>query len=172
MNFSRKKIIEYSKKYDVRYKGTSDEVVENELKRWFLKHRYLDRRHFIKLGLWKSRRQKKNYESEENDDLTVKEMTSFALRTKSEIARIRSLMTLRGVSWPVASVILHFAFPNKYSILDFRVIWSLGWSQPKYYTFDFWQKYVNKLRQLAKKYKVSLRTSDKALWYYSKENQK
>ena len=56
--------------------------------------------------------------------------------------------------------------------MDFRVIWSLGWKQPKYYNFDFWQKYVNELRKLAKKYKVSLRTLDKGLWYYSKENQK
>lgn len=172
MNFSRKKIIEYSKKYDAKYKGTSDEAVENALKEWFSKHRYLDRGQFIKLGLWKTRRQKKNYESEENDDFTVKEITNFALCTKSEIVRIKSLMILRGVSWPVASVILHFAFPNKYPILDFRVIWSLGWKQPKYYTFDFWQKYVNKLRQLLKKYKVSLRVLDKALWYYSKEYQK
>ena len=172
MNLSRKQIIEYSKKYDAQYKGRPDELIEKELKKWFLSHRYLNRERFIKLGLWKSKRQKRNYESKENDDLIIKEITRFALATKSEKTKIKSLMVLKGVSWPVASVILHFAFPNRYPIMDFRVIWSLGWKQPKYYNFDFWQKYVNELRKLAKKYKVSLRTLDKALWYYSKENQK
>lgn len=172
MNFSRKKIIEYSKKYDTKYKGSFDDLIERELKNWFLNHKYLDRKHFIKLGLWKSKRPKKSYESKENDDLMVKEITKFALATKSEKARIKSLMVLKGASWPVASVILHFAFPNKYPILDFRVIWSIRWNQPKYYNFDFWEKYVRKLRKIAGKYKVSLRILDKALWYYSKENQK
>lgn len=172
MNFSREKIVKYSKKYDEKYKGTHDELIEKRLKNWFRNHRYLDKEHFVKLGLWKSKRQKKNYRSKENDNLTVKEITKFALNTKSEKARIESLIILKGVSWPVASVVLHFALPDKYPILDFRVVWSLGWEQPKYYTFDFWKKYVKELRKLAEKHKVSLRELDKALWYYSKENQK
>lgn len=176
MNFSRKKIIEYSKKYDAKYKGTHDELTEKELRDWFARYGYLDREHFIKLGLWKSTRPKKKYENKENDNLTIKEITKFALGAKSEIAKIKSLMILKGVSWPVASVILHFAFSDKYPILDFRVLWSLSklfkFKQSKNYTFDFWKKYVQKLRKLAREHKVSLRTLDKALWYYSKEKQK
>lgn len=102
----------------------------------------------------------------------MREITRFALKARSEKARIESLMILKGVSWPVASVILHFAFPDKYPILDFRAIWSLGWEQQRQYNFDFWQKYVKELKKLAKKYRVSLRKLDKALWEYSKENQK
>jgi hypothetical protein len=41
--------------------------------------------------MWKSKRPKKHYQSEENDDLTVKEITTFSFKTKSEKARIKSL---------------------------------------------------------------------------------
>jgi len=166
-NFTRQEILELARKYS--YK-TKDEPVEREIKKWLKSHRYLDRDRFIRLCLWKSARQRKNYEK--NDDLTIKEITSFSFSAKSEKARIKSLQILDGVAYPVASTILHFAFPDKYPILDFRVIWSLGREQPKYYTFDFWQRYIKQIRELAKKYKVSLRELDKALWYYSKESHK
>lgn len=169
MEITKEKIREYAQKYDERYKGTNDEIVENEMKRWLESNRYLDRERFIKIGLWKSKRPKKKYES--NDDLMVKEITRFSLMTKSEEARIRSLLVLNGVSYPVASVILHFAFPDKYTILDFRAIWSLGWDQPKYYTFNFWKKYCDEIKEISKMMGENIRTIDKALWEYSKENQ-
>jgi hypothetical protein len=56
--------------------------------------------------------------------------------------------------------------------MDFRAIWSLGWKQPKNYTFEFWGKYYKEIQNIAKKFNVSVRTVDKALWQYSKENQK
>jgi len=170
MKLSREKIIEYSNKYDSIFRATDDEKYEKELKNWFLSNKYLDKRHFVILGLWKSKRPKKHYEN--NDDEFIREITSFALSTKNERASIGSLLLIKGASWPVASVILHFAYPNKYPILDFRAIWSLGWQQPKSYDFGFWEKYTEELRKLSEKYQVSLRTLDKALWYYSKENQK
>jgi len=170
MKITKEKIREYAQKYDERYNGTDDEVVEKETKKWLRSHPFLDRDRFIKIGLWKSKRPKKKYES--NDDLVVKEITRFSFSTNSEEARIKSLMVLNGVSYPLASVILHFAFPNKYPIMDFRAIWSLGWQQPKYYTFDFWQNYCKEMRMISKKVGENIRTIDKALWEYSKENQK
>jgi hypothetical protein len=169
MKIIKEKIREYDQKYDKRYKGTNDEVVEKEMKKWLENNRYLDRERFIKIGLWKSKRPKKKYES--NDDLTVREITRFSFTTKSEEARIKSLLALNGVSYPVASVILHFAFPNRYPILDFRVIWSLGREQPKYYTFDFWKKYCDEIKVISRKVGGNIRAVDKALWEYSKENQ-
>jgi len=163
-------IKEYARKYDERYNGTDDEIVEKESKKWLKSHRFLDRGRFIKIGLWKSKRPKKKYES--NDDLLIREITRFSFATNSEEARIKSLMVLNGVSYPLASAILHFAFPNKYPIMDFRAIWSLGWEQPKYYTFDFWQKYCKEIKGISEKVGESIRTIDKALWEHSKENQK
>lgn len=164
--FSKKQILELAKRYS--YK-TKDELVEVEIKKWLKNHRYLDRDKFIRLCLWKSARQRKNYEK--NDDLTIKEVTRFSFSTKSEKARIESLQILYGVSYCVASTVLHFAFPDRYPIMDFRVIESLEWEQPKRYSFDFWQKYCDKMRKLSKKYNLPIRTIDKALWTYSKESQ-
>lgn len=174
-NFMRlpiNKIKYYCIKYDKRYLGTNDEKTEKELKKHFLSKHYLNRQQLIKLCLWKSKRPQKHYKDIENDDLAVKEITKFALSCKSEVARIKALTMLKGVSWPVASVILHFAYPNKYPILDFRAIWSLAWPQPKKYDCAFWSNYIKEIKKIAKNNKVSLRTLDKALWYYSKENQK
>ena len=165
---SKKEIKEYAHKYD-EHREDNDEVVEKEMKEWLENHRYLNKEKFVKIGLWKSRRPKKKYES--NEDLTVREITRFSFSTKSEEARIKSLLVLNGVSYPVASVILHFAFPNEYPILDFRAIWSLGWKQPKNYTFDFWQKYCNEMKKISKQTGEDIRTIDKALWEYSKANQ-
>lgn len=169
MEVTKEKIREYAQKYDKRNKDTPDEIVEKEMKQWLEGNRCLDREKFIKIGLWKSKRPKKKYES--NDDLTVKEITRFSFITKSEEARTKSLLVLNGVFYPVASVILHFAFPNKYPILDFRVIWSIGWPQPKSYTFDFWRKYCDKIQGISKETGENIRTVDKALWEYSKEHQ-
>lgn len=169
MDINKESIKEYAGKYDERYRGTKDEAVEREIKAWFEAHRYLDKKEFIKIGLWKTKRPQKYYES--NDDLTVREITRFSLTTGSEEARIKALLILHGVSYPVASVILHFAFPNQYPILDFRVIWSVGCAKPKNYTLDFWENYCDMIRGIAEEIKMDIRMIDKALWMYSKENQ-
>jgi len=171
MRLNRKNIMKFAEAYDKRYNNTHGEVVERKIKQLLRKRRYLTKADFVKIGLWKSKRPEKNYKCKENDELTVKEITQFSFAAESEKARIRSLMILKGVSWPVASTILHFAFPDKYPILDFRVLWSLGWKRPQNYNSAFWERYVNKLKKLAKKYKVTLRTLDKAMWEYSKEKQ-
>ena len=171
MQINKKNIIKYFGKYNKRYENTRGEAVEKEIKRVLKKRRYLNKNDFIKICLWKSKRPKRHYEGEENDNLTVKEVTRFSFATKSDKARIESLMILKGVSWPVASTILHFAFPNKYPILDFRVLWSLGGRVPQTYSFGFWRRYCNRICSISKRLNLPIRTIDKALWEYSKENQ-
>lgn len=174
MEITKGKIKEYVGKYDERYQGTSDELVENEVKAWLENNRFLDRERFIKLGMWKSPRPKRHYEA--NDERKVKEITMSSFQTENEFQRLESLLGmnggLKGVSYPVASVILHFAFPDRYSILDFRALWSLGWEQPTDYSFAFWQKYCQEIKRISDGTGQSLRTVDKALWEYSKRNQK
>ncbi len=169
MILNKKNIVEYAEKYNKRVEGSFDEFGEKELKEWFIKNRYLDKKNFIRLGRWKSRRPIKHYQS--NDDSMIKEITRLSLTTKNEEIQIKLLFLLKGVSWPVASVFLHFAFPDKYSIMDYRAIWSLGWENPKSYNFKFWQRYCNEIRKIANKLALDIRTVDKALWQYSKENQ-
>lgn len=70
-------------------------------------------------------------------------------------------MTLRGVSWPTASVLLHFGHHDEYPILDYRALWWLGYDKPPPYTFEFWSAYVSFCRTLAKRLSVSVRTLDR-----------
>lgn len=106
-----------------------------------------------------------------NDREFVREATRIAFSTKSERLRIETLTLLDGVNWPTASVILHFVFPTRYPILDYRALWSLGIDPPPPYTFGFWEQYVTFTRSTAQRLKVSLRDLDRALWQFSKENQ-
>lgn len=172
---TKQKILCYADRYDEKFNGTEDFFVEKELKDWLLEHKYLNRDKFIKLGLWKSKRPKRHYENSKNTDEFVKSITSLAFNTSNEKEKIESLLSInngiKGVSWPVASTILHFAFPDLYPIMDFRVIWSLGIEKPKSYDFQFWTEYCNKVRAIAGKFNQSIRTVDKALWEYSKEYQ-
>ena len=172
MRINRDEILRFNDRYDAAVKGTPDELTEAEMLSWFAQNKYLDREHLIELGRWKSQRALKQYLSEINSDERVKELTSFSLVSEDEFIRIMCPQLLKGVSWGVASVILHFAYPSQYMIIDFRPIWSLGWELPKFYTFDYWMKYIRHVRSLAEETGVSLRQLDKALWQYSKENQK
>ncbi|KKS96763.1 hypothetical protein A3B05_00035 [Candidatus Giovannonibacteria bacterium RIFCSPLOWO2_01_FULL_43_160] len=169
MEINKETIKEYANRYDRRSKGTDDEIAANEITKWFKTHRYLDKERFMRVALWKSKRPQRHYAS--NDNAIVKEITQFSLATKNEEVRLKVLFAINGVSYPIASVILHFAFPDKYPILDFRVIWSLGIKQPKSYNFAFWQKYCDNVRDISKEMGESIRTVDKALWEYSKEHQ-
>jgi hypothetical protein len=164
-------IRKYADYYDQRYLKIPNSKVEKKMKHVLSERKYLHRDEFIEIGLWKSKRPKKHYESPENDEATVREVTEFCFRTKNERLRIESLFLLKGVGYPLATVILHFAFPERYPILDFRVLWSLGREKPKAYSFEFWNDYCGLIRELSKEMDLSIRTIDKALWEYSKRNQ-
>lgn len=104
-----------------------------------------------------------------NTQAEVEEVTRFALSTASERLRIESLTLLRGVGWPMASVILHFCHREPYPILDFRALWSLGAEEPASgYNGAFWQQYTATCRGLAGEAGCSLRELDRALWGFSK----
>lgn len=99
-------------------------------------------------------------------------MSAIAKKTRSEQLRIQVWTLLAGVSWPTASVFLHFAFPEKYPILDVRALWSLKIDPPpKQYTFPFWKEYADFCRNLSLETVRDMRTLDKALWMYSKRHQ-
>ncbi len=130
---------------------------------------YVDRGQFLALARWKTPRSARRCERNHID--FVVETTAAALRTKNERLKIEALRLLDGVDWPTASVILHFCDEGRYPILDVRVLWSLGFTKPPAYTFDFWIAYVEFMRKIAAAAGVSMRTLDRALWQYSKEKQ-
>ena len=153
-----------------RYRVTASEDELIRLRPVVTERGYLDKDDIRKVVRWKAPRVIRHAES--NPEEFAREVTQFALHAREEKTRIESLLILGGVSWPMASVILHFFRPEPYPILDYRALWSLGICKPSSYDYDFWWDYVLICRDLAKKNAVDMRTLDRALWQYSKENQR
>jgi len=129
---------------------------------------YFTKSEFVNVCRWKTPRSQPRVAS--NPDGFIQAVTQTALSTPDERLRIEVLTLLAGVNWPTASVLLHFGHADTYPILDFRALWSLGVETPPVYQFDFWWEYTLTCRQLATEAGVSMRTLDRALWQYSKEN--
>lgn len=129
---------------------------------------YLTKAELAKIAYWKSPRSKSRIAN--NNDDYVKEITSIAFSTANERIRIEILNLLEGVSWPTASVLLHFYHKQDYPIIDFRALFSLNCThiKPDDYNFAFWESYTNYTRGLSKSSNVDMRTFDRALWQYSK----
>ena len=66
----------------------------------------------------------------------------------------------------MASVILHFAFPDRYPILDRFAMAAVG-STP-FYSFERWEQYCELCRKVAADSGLTMRTLDKALWQIGK----
>lgn len=158
----------------------------NEIPTFALRYSYEQDEHVIKLGeaarnsgyftrpaflavcAWKTERSKSRVARNSTED--VEEATRMALATKSESLRIQIPQALYGVSWATASVLLHLAHHDRYPILDYRALESLGVTGTTNYTLTFWLAYVDTCRRLADQSKVDMRTLDRALWQWSKEH--
>jgi len=130
---------------------------------------FLTKAQLRQVAKWKSPRSAGRIEK--NNEEYIREITSMSFSAKTERGRIAILTLLDGIEWPSASVILHFFHKLEYPILDFRALWSVNENAPSQYSFDFWWVYVEYCRELAQRNHVNMRTLDRALWQYSKENQ-
>jgi hypothetical protein len=86
-----------------------------------------------------------------------------------ESERMRALRELDGVDWASASVLLHLAYPERYPILDVRVLHALGIRRRVTYGYRFWLEYVDAYRELLARAGVDGRTLDRGLWQWSAE---
>jgi hypothetical protein len=109
---------------------------------------------------------------EENSPSAVAKALRFATdKRTSEKWAIETLCELKGVGIPVASAILTMVYPDRYTIIDFRALKALGIQRGAgEETADFYLEYLQGCRSLARDYKISLRTLDRALWQWSKEH--
>jgi len=152
-----------------RYSYPTEDVAE-EISARIRGEGFIEKDDFLALCEWKSPRSIKHCMKNSPD--LIKEVSTVAFRTNNEHLRIKILTLLEGVSWPTASVLLHFCHKDPYPIMDFRALWSLGIdAPPNPYTFPFWLDYTSYCRDLSESARVSMRDLDKALWQYSKENQ-
>ena len=123
---------------------------------------------FRKVCRWKTPRSAPLVARNSAEDVASRTAAALS-ETSSERERIDALRSLRGVGWPTASVLLHLAYPDRYPILDKRVVHALGVRTPSTYSFRFWEAFVGVWRQLAEQAGADGRTFDKALWQWSKE---
>lgn len=131
---------------------------------------FLTKSDFLLLCCWKSPRPKPHYLANSEDEIRL--ATQRAYSSASERERIESLDSLRGVSYPVASAILHMTHPDTYPILDYRALWTLGIDIAPKYDFDFWLTYTQYFRRLVTEWGIAPRELDRALWQFSRENQR
>ncbi len=118
---------------------------------------------------WKSPR--KIAYIDDNTDIEIARALRFAGDSRtSERSAVDVLDRLHGVGVPIASAILTTMFPEKYTIIDFRALESLGIVKAPTGSVHYYLNYLTKCRELARKHNVPLRTLDRALWQWSKEN--
>ena len=153
-----------------RYEYPRKEAQLLELRNTVSQAGFLTKNELRLVAKWKAPRSAGHIEK--NTDDYVQEITFWAFKAINERARIETLTILDGVSWPTASVVLHLYHKDRYPILDFRALWSAAMNVPKQYDFSFWWPYVEFCRDVARRNNVDMRTLDRAMWQYSKENQK
>lgn len=130
---------------------------------------HMTRDDLIEVARWKWRGGATRKLCAQNTEAEVKEITSVSFAAESERLRIGALLSLHGVQWPMASVILHFVFPDRYPILDIRAMNTVGGSTN--YTLARWNEYAELCRKTAAEHKVSMRDLDRALWAYDKDRE-
>jgi hypothetical protein len=122
---------------------------------------------FLTVTMWKSPRPKRSLEENTADD--IKDATHSAFSTTNARVRIGVLMTLRGVSYPMASAILHLVCKDV-PLLDVNALAALDMKKPSSYSFQFWHSYCTEVLLIAGKSSLPLRRIDRALWSFGKEN--
>lgn len=122
----------------------------------------------IKIVDWKSPRVKGRIRNNTND--YVRRATEASLASANEKMRLEILTLLEGVNIRMASAILMFCFPGKYTVMDWR-----AWESLKKLrlvngelkeTYECYKEYNDVCSKISKRFKVSLRLLDKALWYW------
>ena len=167
---TRKRIRALARSFDRGEAATSSMRAERRVKARLRRRRvrgalYLTRGELRWLGEWKSPRIRPQIAR--NTEAGVRGLTEAAFLAGSDGMRLRVLLGLPGVGVAVASVVLHFADPDRYPIYDVRVRTALrrvGVKRRFPPTASGWAVYAAVLRELAARHRVSLRTLDKALW--------
>ncbi len=165
--FKKSSISNWASRYTPINTSLDNEVV-NILPEKIKASGYFTKLELQKYCLWKSPRTQSRVAQNPVD--FIEAVTRVALSTPNERLRIEVLVLLYGVNWPSASVLLHFAHHERYPILDYRALWSLGIERASVpYNFDLWWAYTAFCRKTADEAGVSMRTLDQALWQFSKE---
>ena len=130
---------------------------------------YLKRDELEKVCRWKSARAIRLIKS--NSGARVRTATRRALATRSERRRLQALITLSGVSVPMASAILMLLYPRRYGVIDIRV-WQVLYAMNAVtkkssgvgFNFNNWYQFLMIIRYFAKKLRVGARDVERSLF--------
>lgn len=104
-----------------------------------------------------------------NTDEEVKDALDLAKSAKTPRAAIAVLTGLSGVEVPVASAIMTAIRPKFYTIIDFRALHALNVKTTER-TVSFYLVYLEFCREHSKKWGITLRDFDRALWQWSADH--
>ena len=109
-----------------------------------------------------------NSSSETSEDIHKTASHAFQLAEQGKIKEaVAKLVELEGVAIPIASTILAMKYPNKFAIIDRRVISELGkneWEKDYLKNIEVYIQYLEVLKGEAKKRRISLRECEMALF--------
>jgi hypothetical protein len=150
-----------------RYSYPGEERIVGEIGPAARERGYYHRSEFVEICGWKTERSKSRVAT--NTEEEVVEATRLALAARSEALRICIPMALTGVHWTMSSVLLHFGHRDRYPILDYIALAALGVTDHVNTTVSFWNAYVAACRTIDDETGFGMRTIDRALWQWSKE---
>jgi len=126
---------------------------------------------------WKSARAIRHIQSNTAKAIQVK--TRTALSTRSERRRLETLISLKGVSIPMASAIMMLLDPKRYGVIDIRVwelLHKLGTvtknAKGVGFSFSNWYQFLMIIRHFAKMHNCNARDIERTLFFAHKKFQK
>ncbi|MBZ1349011.1 MAG: hypothetical protein KY053_02180 [Candidatus Liptonbacteria bacterium] len=158
----------FDKKY-LKYYFLEDYLF-NDVNKNFQRRGYLTPEEFFAIVIWKSNRAKTNVRRGiGKSQKTIHTITSEIFRAKTPEQKLNILTSIPSIGIPMASAILTVCYPNDFTIADYRACSSLkdfggeiiGNPTAK---ISVYFEYLEKCKELARKYKLSLRNFDRILW--------
>lgn len=174
---SEHELLKWSRKYDDE-QSLSDKNIETHIGNRLRSTKELSKTDLFEVIKWKfegfkGRQMKVTRHAELTDDLVLRKVSEVVLDLdkKYDEYKIDLLCVFDGIGAAVASTILTFHDPENYGVFDIHVWRELFGEQPKnLHTTKNYLHLVNELRKIGAKYKLSVRTVEKA--YYKKNYDK
>ena len=132
---------------------------------------------FFAIVAWKSNRSKTKIRNGiEAAGRSVAGLTQEVNESPSPVAKLESLLQVRGIGLPIASAILSVCYPQDYTVLDYRA-WDTAQKMdlnglPSHYPRNpgGYLQYCKACSRFARRAGISLRDLDRALWARSWED--
>lgn len=153
--------INYKKYYDL------ENYVFNEVRKNFLKRKYLTAQEFFCIIIWKANRAKtkikKKLSITNSISKNVKKITEQIFKANNANDKLDILLKKWNFGMPMATAILSALYPDKFTVYDYRVREQLKLKNI-YSSKGYFSYFLPKIQAEARKNGVSLRETDKELW--------